>query len=195
MDELGADVLALSPAAWGGPQCGALVFADPKMLDRLPACSLHPEAVGPQRLEVGPHCYPLLAGLVASIDYLSALDDSAQGERPERLVTSMRSVAEYQSELMGALIYELGFVPRVMIVGDPSGGVPALAFTHENRKAQDVVAFLADRGLCAVADDGEHGVLEHLGSSEVGGVVRVGLAHYSTRSEVDQLARALTEMT
>jgi cysteine desulfurase len=37
-------------------------------------------------------------------------------------------------------------------------------------------------------------VLEHLGSGEVGGVVRVGLAHYTTSSEIDQLARALNEM-
>jgi selenocysteine lyase/cysteine desulfurase len=37
-------------------------------------------------------------------------------------------------------------------------------------------------------------VLEHLGSAEVGGVVRVGLAHYTTQSEIDQLASALNEI-
>jgi cysteine desulfurase family protein (TIGR01976 family) len=194
MNELGADVLVLTASAWGGPQCGALVFADPGLLDRLPSCSLDPLASGPERLEVGPHCYPLLAGLVASIDYLSTLDDEAQGERPDRLATSMRSVAQYQSELMEKLIYELKFVPRITIVGNPSGGVPALSFTHDGRKAQDVAAYLADRGVCAVADMGDHGVLEHLGSGEVGGVVRIGLAHYTTTSEIDQLARALNEM-
>jgi cysteine desulfurase family protein (TIGR01976 family) len=195
MAELGADVLVLSPASWGGPQCGALVFADPGLLDRLPSCSLDPLAIGPGRLEVGPHSYPLLAGLVASIDYLSTLDDAAQGERPERLATSMRSVAEYQSDLFGRLIYELRFVPRIQIVGEPNEtGVPALSFTHDTRKAQDVAAYLAERGVCAVADLGDHGVLEHLGTAEVGGVVRVGLAHYTTVSEIDQLARALNEM-
>jgi cysteine desulfurase family protein (TIGR01976 family) len=194
IDELGADVLVLSASAWGGPQCGALVFRDPSLLDRLPSCSLDPLATGPERLEVGPHCYPLLAGLVASIDYLSTLDDEAQGERADRLAISMHSVAEYQSELMHKLIYELKFVPRITIVGTPSGGVPALSFTHDGRKAQDVAAYLADRGVCAVADMGDHGVLEHLGSGEVGGVVRVGLAHYTTSSEIDQLARALNEM-
>jgi selenocysteine lyase/cysteine desulfurase len=131
---------------------------------------------------------------VASIDYLSTLDDEARGERPERLAVSMRSLAAYLADLMDKLIYELNFVPRINIVGDPSGGVPALAFTHDGRKAQDVAAYLADRGLCVVADMGDHGVLEHLGSGEVGGVVRVGLAHYTTASEIDQLARALTEL-
>jgi selenocysteine lyase/cysteine desulfurase len=194
MDELGADVLVLSPAAWGGPQSGALVFADPDLLDRLPSCSLDPLAAGPERLEVGPHNYPLLAGLVASIDYLSTLDDAAQGERPERLATSMRSVAEYKSELMTKLIYELKFIPGINIIGDPSGGVPALAFTHEGRKARDVAAYLAKRGVCTIADMGETGVFEYLGCAEVGGVVRVGLAHYNTASEIDQLAQALNEM-
>ena len=192
--ELGADVLALTSSAWGGPQCGALVFADPGLLDRLPSCSLDPLATGPERLEVGPHCYPLLAGLVASVDYLSTLDDDAQGDRPQRLAVSMRSVAEYQSALMEQLVYELRFIPRITVVGQPSGGIPALSFMHDGRKAQDVVAHLAERGVCAVADMGDHGVLEHLGSGEVGGVVRVGLAHYTTSSEIDQLARALNEM-
>jgi cysteine desulfurase family protein (TIGR01976 family) len=192
--ELGADVLVLSPAAWGGPQCGALVFANPDLLDQLPSCSLHPNAVGPERLEVGPHCYPLLAGLVASVDYLAALDDTAQGDRPERLAVSMRAVWEYQSELLDELVRELRFIPSVMLVGEPGAGVPAVSFTHDARKAPDVVAYLAERGLCAVADLGEYGVLQHLGSAEVGGVVRVGLAHYTTRSELDQLVRALSEM-
>jgi cysteine desulfurase family protein (TIGR01976 family) len=194
IDQLGADVLVLSPAAWGGPQCAALVFADPDLLDRLPSCSLDPLAIGPGRLEVGPHNYPILAGLVASIDYLSTLDDDAQGERPQRLAVSMASVGEYQAELLGRLLYELRFVPRIAIVGDPTGGVPSIAFTHQTRKAADVVSYLADRGICAVADLGDHGVLEYLGSGEAGGVVRVGLAHYTTVSEVDQLTRALTEM-
>jgi cysteine desulfurase family protein (TIGR01976 family) len=194
MDQLGADVLVLSPRAWGGPECGALVFADPGLLERLPSCSLDPMAEGPERLEVGPHSYPMLAGLVASIDYLSTLDDDAAGERPERLATSMRSVEEYMSELLSKLIYELRFIPRLSIVGDPTGGVPALAFTHDGRKAQDVAAYLADRGVCAMADMCESGVLQHLGCGEVGGVVRVGLAHYTTVSEIDQLARALNEM-
>jgi cysteine desulfurase family protein (TIGR01976 family) len=194
LEELGADVLVVSAAAWGGPQCGALVFANPDLLDELPSCSLHPNAVGPERLEVGPHCYPLLAGLVASVDYLASLDDTAQGDRPARLAVSMRSVWEYQSELMDELLRELSFIPAVTVVGDPAGGLPALAFTHDARKATDVVAQLAERGLCAVADLGEHGVLEYLGSAEVGGVVRVGLAHYTTRSELDQLVRALSEM-
>jgi selenocysteine lyase/cysteine desulfurase len=194
LKELGADVLVVSPSAWGGPQCGALVFADPDLLDRLPTCSPRPGALGPERLEVGPHCYPLLAGMVASVDYLAALDETAQGERPARLAISMRAAGEYLAELLNTLVYELRFVPRVQLVGDPTDGVPAVAFTHEARKAQDVVAHLADRGLCAVADEGEAGVLEHLGSAEVGGVVRVGLAHYSTRWEIDQLVRALSEL-
>ncbi|HEY2204288.1 MAG TPA: aminotransferase class V-fold PLP-dependent enzyme [Pseudonocardia sp.] len=194
MAELGADVLVLSPAAWGGPQSGALAFADPDMLDRLPSCSLDPLAAGPERLEVGPHCYPLLAGLVASVDYLSTLDDDAQGDRPSRLATSLRSLADYQQDLMTRLVYELNFVPRVQVVGQPAGGIPALSFTHDGHKAQDVAAYLADRGVCAVVDMGDHGVLEHLGSGEVGGVVRIGLAHYSTAGEVDQLVRALNEL-
>lgn len=191
---LGADVLVLSAAAWGGPQCGALVFAEPELLDRLEPSSLDPGAAGPRRLEVGPHAYPLLAGVVASIDHLAGLDDEASGDRRARLATSMRSVADYLTELKSTMTDELDFLSRVSILGDPSGGLPMLSFTFEGRKAPDVAAYLAEQGICAHADLGEHGVLGHLGSAEVGGVVRIGLALYSTRSEIDQLARALSEM-
>jgi cysteine desulfurase len=68
LDALGADVVALDAAAWGGPEIGALVFRAPALLDRLASCSLDPMARGPHRLEVGPHPVPQLAGLVASVD-------------------------------------------------------------------------------------------------------------------------------
>jgi len=37
LETMGADVLVLSSAAWGGPAVGALVFRTPELLDRLPA--------------------------------------------------------------------------------------------------------------------------------------------------------------
>src|SRR5436305_9777793 len=97
MATLGADIAVVSASAWGGPPVAALVFRDPALLGRLPSCSLEPGAKGPQRLELGPQPYPLLAGLVASVDYLAELDDAAIGPRRERLLTSMGSMKSYQA--------------------------------------------------------------------------------------------------
>jgi cysteine desulfurase family protein (TIGR01976 family) len=188
---LGADVVAVSASAWGGPAVAALAFADPAALDRLPASSLDPRAVGPRRLELGGHAYPLLAGLVASVDYLADLDDAATGTRRERLAVSISSAKSYQAGLLSRLIGDLRLLRHVMVIGDAMRRVPALAFTVADRKAAEVVEHLAEHGICAFADDAPSGVFATLGVGEVGGAVRVGLAHYTTAVEVDQLVSAL----
>ena len=98
LDNLGADVVALDAAAWGGPQVGALVFRVPALLDRLAACSLDPTARGPAAARARRRTpIPALAGLVASIDYLAELDDTITGTRRERVLSSMAALEAYQS--------------------------------------------------------------------------------------------------
>jgi cysteine desulfurase family protein (TIGR01976 family) len=191
---LGADVIAVSATAWGGPAVGALAFRDPSVLDRLPACSLDPNSSGPERLELGLHAFPLLAGLVASIDYLAVLDDAATGSRRERLRTSLGSAKSYQAGLLAKLITELRGLPHVTVIGDAMRRIPALAFTIAGVKAATASLHLADRGICAFADDTRTGVFAALGVAEVGGAVRVGLAHYSTAGEVNQLIDAVADL-
>ncbi|WP_214365679.1 aminotransferase class V-fold PLP-dependent enzyme [Pseudonocardia sp. H11422] len=191
---LGADVVAVDAAAWGGPQVGALVFRVPALLDRLASCSLEPSARGPHRLEIGPHSCPQLAALVASVDHLAELDETAIGTRRERLLASMAEVKAYQAGLLATLLVELRTRTGAVVLGDPMRRIPMVSFTHASVKAPDVVEHLAERGICAFADPGEHGVLAHLGSAEVGGVVRIGLAHYTTAAEVEALVSAVAEL-
>lgn len=192
--ELGADVIAVSAQAWGGPAVGALAFRDPELLERLPPASLDSSMRGPARLELGPHAYPLLAGLVASIDYLAGLDDAATGSRRERLVTSLGSAKSYHAGLLAQLSTELRSLRHVMVIGDAMRRIPALAFTVTGRKAPEVAEHLAARGLCAFADEGAGGLFAALGVGEVGGAVRIGLAHYSNLFEVNQLVRVLDDL-
>jgi hypothetical protein len=48
------------------------VFRDPAVIDQFSSVSLDPNATGPARLETGNHQFGLLAGVVASIEYLPA---------------------------------------------------------------------------------------------------------------------------
>jgi cysteine desulfurase family protein (TIGR01976 family) len=192
--DLGADVTALAATSWGGPAVGALVFADPAMLDQLPACGLDAAAKGPERLELGPQAYPLLAGLIASIDHLALLDDAATGTRRERVRFSVSSAKSYEAGLLAKLITELRALRHVTVLGDAMRRIPVLAFTVAGVKASDAIVHLADHGVCVFADDAPSGVFSVLGVREVGGAVRVGLAHYTTSGEVDMLADALAEL-
>lgn len=191
---MGADVVAVDASAWGGPPVGALVFRNPAVLDQMPPVSLDPDARGAERLELGPHAYPLLAGLVSSVDYLAALDGAACGPRRERLLTSLGVVQAYQSGLLADLTNGLRRLRHVMVIGHAERRVPSVAFTVAGVKAEDVIEHLSDRGVCAFADPGTHGVFAVLGVGEVGGTVRAGLAHYTSASEVEQLLRAVAEL-
>lgn len=192
---MGADVVAVNASIWGGPTVGALAFADPALIERLPAFSLAPNQTGPARLELGQHAYPLLAGLVASVDYLASLDDAATGTRRERIQTSIGSARSYQAAMLGKLISELRGLLHVTVIGDAMRRIPALAFTVADIKASAAIVHLADRGICAFADDVPSGVFAALGVAEVGGAVRVGLAHYTTSVEINALVEAVAALT
>ncbi|MGB0970970.1 MAG: cysteine desulfurase-like protein [Mycobacterium sp.] len=191
--EFEADVVAVNAIAWGGPPIGALVFRDASAIDTFGSVSLDPCATGSARLELGSHQFGMLAGVVASVEYLANLDDSAQGTRRERLAVSMQSSAAYLSGLFDYLLMSLRSLPTVTVIGDPQVRIPVLSFAMDNVPAERVVQRLADNGILAIANASSR-VLEAIGVNDIGGAVTVGLAHYSTTGEVDQLVRALASL-
>ncbi|MBV8929463.1 MAG: cysteine desulfurase-like protein [Mycobacteriaceae bacterium] len=193
IDELDADVVALNAAGWGGPPIGALVFRDPSMIQTFSSMSLTPNASGPARLEVGVHQFGLLAGVVASVEYLASLDESAAGTRRQRLAVSMQSAGMYMDRLFDYLLSSLRSLSRVMVIGRPEVRIPTLSFAVADVPADRVVQRLFDNGICAIANANSR-VLDLIGVNDVGGAVSVGLAHYSTANEVDQLVRALASL-
>lgn len=200
INEVEADVIALNAPAWGGPPIGALVFRNPSLIDTFSSVSMNPYASGPARLELGGHQYGMLAGVVASIEYLAALDESARGSRRERLAVSMQSAGAYLNPLFDYLTGSLRSLPLVMVIGSPvgvppSGGVhiPVVSFAVNGVPAERVVQRLADNGVLAICNAHSR-VLDLIGVNDIGGAVTVSLAHYSTMGEVDQLVRALASL-
>lgn len=188
-----ADVVALNAAAWGGPPIGALVFRNPALIDTLASVSTDPFASGPARLEVGAHQIGLLAGVVASIEYLAGLDEEAGGNRPERLRQSMASAQEHLDRLFDYLLTALRSLPLVTMIGEPEVRIPVASFVVNGVPAEQVVQRLADNGVLAVSNPVSR-VLDLIGVNEIGGAVTVGLAHYTTVGEVDHLVRALASL-
>lgn len=193
VNEIEADVVALNAVGWGGPPIGALVFRDPALIDSFGSVSLNPYATGPARLELGVHQYGLLAGVVASIEYLSNLDETASGTRRERLEISMQSAGVYLSRLFDYLQTSLRSLPLVMVIGSPETSIPVLSFAVRDVPAERVVQRLADNGVLAIANASSR-VLDVIGVNDIGGAVTIGLSHYSTTAEVDQLVRALASL-
>jgi selenocysteine lyase/cysteine desulfurase len=191
--EVEADVVALNASAWGGPPVGALVFRDPGLIDTLTSVSTNPRASGAARLELGAHQYGMLAGLVASVEYLAGMDEDVEGSRRERLTGSMESAANYLDGLFDYLIGALRSMPMVSLIGDPSVRIPVVSFVVDGVPADRVVQRLVDNGVLVISNSSSR-VLEALGVNEIGGAVTVGLAHYTTAAEVDHLVRALASL-
>ena len=152
-----------------------------------------PYATGPARLEIGAHQFGMLAGVVASVEYLANLDESAHGTRRERLLVSMQSATSYMNRLFEYLMMSLRSLPAVMVIGSPETRIPVLSFAVSDVPAERVVQRLADNGILAISNASSR-VLDVIGVNDIGGAVTIGLAHYTTTAEVDQLVRALASL-
>jgi selenocysteine lyase/cysteine desulfurase len=105
----------------------------------------------------------------------------------------MQSAGLYLDRLFDYLLASLRSLPRVMLIGRPEVRIPVLSFAVTEVPADRVVQRLADNGVCAISNVGSR-VLDLIGVNDIGGAVSVGLAHYSTTAEVDQLVRALASL-
>jgi selenocysteine lyase/cysteine desulfurase len=105
----------------------------------------------------------------------------------------MQSAAVYLDRLFDYLMGSLRTLPRVMIIGQPEVRIPAVSFAVINVEAERVVQRLADNGILAIPNANSR-VLDMIGVNDIGGAVTIGLAHYSTMAEVDQLVRALASL-
>lgn len=193
IEATGADVVAVNTAAWGGPPMGALAFRNAELIDSFGAVSTDPHASGPARLELGAHQFGLLAGVVASIEYLAGLDESADGTRRERLRQSMSSAQAHLDAVLDYLLTALRSLPLVTLIGEPADRIPVVSFVVNGVPAERVIQRLADNGVLAIANAPSR-VFDVIGVNEIGGAVTVGLAHYSTVGDVDHLVRALASL-
>lgn len=195
-DSVNVDLFLADAARWGGPHVTAVVVS-PQAYAQLEPERSHrqPQPLEAAVLRTGDVAWELLAGLVASVDHLAALDEAATGSRRDRVLVSMDAVWSHESALHTRLAAELQAMPGVTVLGDPELAVPIVSFTMANRSPRAVAEELARRGICAW--DGMAGapeLMEALGVAEVGGVLRVGLMHYNTGSEVDQFLAALADL-
>jgi len=106
----------------------------------------------------------------------------------------------YERPLIGRLVVGLQAIPGTTLysITDPFGfdqRVPTVAFTLEGYTPRQMAERLGEEGIFvwdlryyALA------VTERLGVEESGGMVRVGIAHYNTAAEVDQLLAAINDL-
>jgi cysteine desulfurase family protein (TIGR01976 family) len=183
---LGADVFACSPYKFFGPHLGALV-ADPALLERIRPDKLLPSSDAvPERFELGTLPYELLAGVIATVDFIADLVPG-EGGRRARVTASMGAVEEHEDRLFDRLLTGLHALDRVTVHGSPGRHTPTTLFSVDGRAPREVYESLATVGVNAPA--GSFYALEAsrwIGLGD-GGAVRAGLAPYTDEEDVDRL--------
>ncbi len=112
----------------------------------------------------------------------------------------MAAIRAYERPLAERLVSGLASIPGVTVYGitDPTcfdQRVPTVAFTLEGHTPRQVAERLGQESIFVW--DGNYyalAVTERLGVEESGGMVRVGIAHYTTMGEVDRLLAVVSEL-
>jgi cysteine desulfurase family protein (TIGR01976 family) len=200
---LDCDFLVCSPYKFFGPHQGAL-YGKHEHLARLRPYKVRPcpEEV-PERWETGTKCHEALAGVTAAVNYLAELGRRAQpdaGTRRSRLAAAYAAIQAYERDLVAQLITGLLEVPGLTLYGikEPSRfaqRVPTVAVRLVGYTPRQLATYLGERGIFTW--DGNYyavSVTERLGVESSGGMLRIGLVHYNTGSEVERLLTALGEL-
>ena len=200
---LGCDLLVCSPYKFFGPHQGVL-WGRAGLLEGITAYKVRPARIVPAatRFETGTPSFEAQAGVAGTIAYLEWLGGLVGGDRANdrasRLRVAMTACEDYERALGARLLAGLATIPGLTLHGPPTmaGRVPTFAFTVAGLAPDAVAQGLADRNIFVWS--GHFYAVEvvaRLGLAENGGLVRVGLAHYTTEGEVDALIAALHEVT
>jgi cysteine desulfurase family protein (TIGR01976 family) len=178
--EVGADVLICSPYKFCGPHLG-IAYGKADVLEGWRPYKARPAPSTPlgRRFETGTMPYELLAGLIATFDYL---DD----------IGGFDAITPYERELGERFLAALP--PSVRVYGLPGmeGRVPTFLVNVDGVPAAQVAGHLAERNMGVWAHDSWYSLAlyERFGYGS-DGAVRIGFIHYNTEDEVDALTAEL----
>ncbi len=179
---IGCDFLVCSAYKFYGPHYGilwgkldVLETLDPYRVRTAPTYS-------PDKFETGTKSREAIAGVWGAVEYLQS--------------AGMPAIVEYEAGLTRHLIDGLRTMKAVTIHGKGyDGRVPTFALTIRGKSPGDVAKALAAHKI-NVWHGHNYGwePVKRLGLLESGGVVRVSLAQYNTREEIDSFLEKLDEL-
>jgi cysteine desulfurase family protein (TIGR01976 family) len=183
--DIGCDILLCSAYKFFGPHVGIAVIHE-GLFEKLPVYKLQPAPTEiPYKLETGTQNHEGIAGVIGAIRFIENLGNGVT--RRERLLAGMAAIEEYEKELSADIESFLIGLPEVRLFRAPTGPkTPTFAFTIENQNSRAVASWLAKKYNMCVADGDFYAstMAGIFGVHEVGGWVRIGLAPYNTKEEV-----------
>jgi cysteine desulfurase family protein (TIGR01976 family) len=186
IEKIGCDFLAVSAYKFYGPHIG-IMYGRKNLLDELDTPKLRPAPNNsPDRFETGTQNHEGIAGGAAAVNFMAGLSNET-GTRREKLQSMFAEQHRRQLEMFTLLWNGLSKIDGVVVYG-PSPEEPrtsTLSFSIDGIDSDAAARRLAGKGL--FLSDGDFyamSVVEKLGLK---GLVRAGLACYSTVEEIERL--------
>jgi selenocysteine lyase/cysteine desulfurase len=154
----------------------------------------------PAKLEPGNASYELAYSTTGIVDYLAELGGSTDKASPRGgIVRAFERITRHENALAERLLSYLRGRNDCRIIGhvrgDDARRVPTISFVIADRNAGDISRKMdAYKVALRFGDFHARRLLEYLGLTENGGVVRVSMTHYNTLDEVDTLIAALDKV-
>jgi cysteine desulfurase family protein (TIGR01976 family) len=204
---IGCDFLVCSAYKFFGPHQGVL-WGRRELLEELEAYKVRPAHDElPTKFETGTPSFEGQAGTLGAVEYLDWLGGTMGKAHHQRFAgmsgrrrnvhAAMAAMADYEAELARHMLARLADIRGLKVYGITAPGeiasrVPTFSFTIEGKRPGDVAAKLgADNIFVWDGNFYAQEVVDRLGLTDQGGLIRVGLCHYNTTAEIDRLCGAL----
>jgi cysteine desulfurase family protein (TIGR01976 family) len=186
---IGCDVLVCSAYKFFGPHVGIL-WGRQSLLEEVRPYKVPPAAdTAPERWETGTLNHEGIAGAAAAVEWIAGIGGD-DGDLRMRLRRAWEWIGAHEAGLFERLRAGLTDIRGVRIFGPPPGAprTPTAAFAVDGVAPDVVAARLADEEVYVWSGDFyAPTVVAGIGRAEAGGVVRAGLAAYSSAEEVERL--------
>ena len=195
VDQWGADFVACSAYKFYGPHIG-MVWGKSKWLGEVRPYKLRPSPEAyPASWMTGTQNHACIAGVTEAIEYLAdvgrlvASDD--QLSRTRALDVAYQAIRQHEQALIWRLIEGLRSIDRVQLRGivDPSRHdqrVPTIGFVMDGIPSAELAQRLGDRGIYTWHGNYYALQLSEQLKQEPAGMLRIGMMHYNSLSEVDR---------
>jgi cysteine desulfurase family protein (TIGR01976 family) len=192
---IGCDFLACSAYKFYGPHVGVL-YGRRELVEALDVPKLLPSPnEAPDRLETGTLNHEGIVGAAAAVEFIAGLAGT-RGARRARVRAAFDALHARNMALFAGAWDALSAMPRVRLHGPPATAprTPTLCLTIAGVPSETVVRRLVERGIFATHGDFYAAtVAERLGHAH-DGLVRAGLACYTTAGEVERLVAGIAEL-
>jgi cysteine desulfurase family protein (TIGR01976 family) len=193
----GCDFLACSAYKFFGPHVGIL-WGRAEHLERLMPYKVPPASdAAPERWETGTLNHEGIVGTGAAVDWIAGLAGDPANTLRESLRRGYAAMHRHESRLFARLYAGLTAIPGVRVYGPPEDGerTPTAGFTIEGVGPDEAARRLGAEGVFVWNGDFyATTVCDVLGLSDCGGLIRAGIAPYTTEDDVERLVDGVARL-